>query len=164
METFSYFCRMIVVDTETGQSHKVEIEPVESGDFKTITKKRYFFDWKEENELELYKLRIVDTNDILGLVSCERIPEEWRVHIRLLTVSQENRGGDKKYENIAGNLITFISKIAVKEYAELACVSLKPKGVIAQHYIAKYGMNITGMTLSVEIKEILNLINTYDHD
>ena len=155
---------MIVIDTETGQSKRVEIEPVESVDFKTITKKRYFFDWKEENEFELYKLRIVDTNDILGLVSCERIPEEWRIHIRLLTVSQENRGPDKKYENIAGNLITFISKIAVKEYGELACVSLKPKEVIAQHYIAKYGMNITGMTLSVEIKEILNLIKTYDYD
>jgi ribosomal protein S6E (S10) len=155
---------MIVIDTETGQSYRVEIEPVESKDFKTITKKRYFFDWKKENESELYKLRIVGTDDILGLVSCERIPEEWRVHIRLLTVSQENRGGDKKYENIAGNLITFISKIAVKEYAELACVSLKSKGVIAQHYIDKYGMNITGMTLSLEIKEILNLIKTYDHD
>ena len=155
---------MIIIDTETGQSHKVEIEPVESGDFKTITKRRYFFDWKEENDQELYKLRIVDTSDILGLVSCERIPEEWRIHIRLLTVSHENRGSDKKYENIAGNLITFISKIAIREHAELACVSLKPKGVIAQHYIDKYGMNITGLTLSVEIKVILNLINTYDHD
>ena len=155
---------MIIIDTETGKSHQLKIEAVESGDFKRITKRRYFFDWKEENDKELYKLRIVGTNDILGLVSCERIPEEWRIHIRLLTVSHENRGSDKKYENIAGDLITFISKIAVKEYAELACVSLKPKGVIAQHYVDKYGMNITGVTLSVEITEILNLINTYDHD
>lgn len=155
---------MIIIDTETGQSHQVKIETVESGDFKKITKRRYFFDWKEESDQELYKLRIVGTSDILGLVSCERIPEEWRIHIRLLTVSLENKGSDKKYENIAGDLITFISKIAVREYAELACVSLKPKGIIAQHYIDKYDMNITGMTLSVEITEILNLINTYDHD
>lgn len=155
---------MIVVDTETGQSHQIEIEPVESGDYKKITKRRYFFDWKEEKDQELYKLSIVGISDILGLVSCERIPEEWRIHIRLLTVSRENKGSSKKYKNIAGNLITFISKIAVREYAEFACVSLKPKGVIARHYIDKYGMNITGMTLSVEITEILNLINTYDHD
>ncbi len=155
---------MIVIDTETGQSHKVVIELVESGDFKTLTKKRYFFDWKEESSQELYKLRIVDTSDILGLVSFERIPEEWRIHLRLLTVSKENKGHDKKYQNIAGNLITFISKIAVREFAEFACVSLKPKGVIAQHYIDNYGMNITGLTLSVEINEILNLMNIYDHD
>lgn len=155
---------MTVIDTTTGESHHVKIEPVESGDYKYITKGRYFFDWTEEKDREVYKLRIIDSNDILGLVSLERIPSEWRIHIRLLTVSKENKGGDKKYKLIAGNLITYVSKIAVKEYAELACVSLKPKGVIAQHYIDKYGMKITGMTLSVEITEIMNLINTYDHD
>jgi len=34
---------MIVIDTETGQSHKVVIEPVESGDFKILTKKKILF-------------------------------------------------------------------------------------------------------------------------
>lgn len=155
---------MLIIDTATGGTLKVEIEPVKSGDYEGITKKRYFFNWMDERDQEVYKLRKIETSDILGLVSLERIPEEWRIHIRLLTVSKENKGRLKEYENIAGNLITFVSKIAVREYAELACVSLKPKGVIAQHYIDKFGMNITGMTLSVEISEILNLINTYDHD
>ena len=155
---------MIIVNTVTGETHKVEIELVESGDYKGITKKRYFFNWTDERDQEVYKLQILGANEILGLISLERIPNEWRIHIRLLTVSKENKGNTKEYENIAGNLITFVSKIAVREYAELACVSLKPKGVIAQHYIDKFGMNITGMTLSVEISEILKLINTYDHD
>ena len=155
---------MIVIDNTTGECHQVEIEPVENGDYQSLTKRRYFFNWIEEKDIEVYKLKIVGTSDILGLVSLERIPEEWRIHIRLLTVSKENKGRDKKYENIAGNLITFVSKIAVREYAELACVSLKPKGVIAQHYIDKFGMNVTGITLSIEILEIMKLINTYDND
>jgi hypothetical protein len=155
---------MIVISTSTRKKHKGLIEPIEKIDFKALSKKRYFFDWTAERDFEIYKLRIIDTNEILGLVSIERIPEEWRIHIRLLTVSFENKGLDKEYENIAGNLITYISKIAVKEFGELACVSLKPKEAIAAHYIAKYGMNVTGRTLSVEIEEILNLINTYDHD
>ncbi len=155
---------MIVIDTATGKIHEVEIEPVETGDYQSLTKRRYFFNWMDEKDKEVYKLKIIGTSGIIGLVSIERIPKEWRIHIRLLTVSKENKGNDKKYENIAGNLITFVSKIAVREYAELACVSLKPKGVLAQHYIDKFGMNITGKTLSVEISEILNLINTYDHD
>lgn len=155
---------MIVVNTTTGKRHKVVIGKVESSDYQNITKTRYFFDWKKEKTNEVYKLRIVGSKDILGLISAERIPEEWRIHIRLLTVSKENRGGNKEYENIAGNLITFIAKIAIREYGELACVSLKPKRTIARHYIDKYGMNITGMTLSVEIEEILELISTYDHD
>ncbi|WP_339815588.1 N-acetyltransferase [uncultured Imperialibacter sp.] len=155
---------MVVIDTGTGASHKVEIEPVDDRDFASLTKARYFFDWKQEKEFEMYKLRIANTRDILGLVSIERIPEEWRLHIRLLTVSKENKGSSKKFENITGNLLTFISKIAVGEYGELACVSLKPKGLIARHYIDKFGMNVTGLTLSIEILEIFNLIETYDHD
>lgn len=155
---------MNVVNRETKLKHKVEILPVEKEDFKLITKKRYFFDWKAEKKYELYKLVIENSTDILGLVSIERIPEEWRIHIRLLTVSKENKGRDKEYEKIAGNLITYVSKLAVKDYAEYACVSLKPKSKIAKHYIDKFGMNITGVTLSVEIREIMNLIKTYDYE
>jgi hypothetical protein len=155
---------MLIVNTATGERHPVQIEPVEPIDYKNITKRRYFFDWQREQEYEVFKLCIVDTKDILGLISFERIPEEWRIHIRLLTVSRENKGNNKKYECIAGNLITFVSRIALMEYAELACVSLRPKEAIAQHYVKKYGMNRTGMTLSVELPEILNLISKYDHD
>lgn len=129
-----------------------------------MTKARYFFDWKQEKEQEIYKLVVKGQNDILGLISIERIPEEWRIHIRLLTVSAENKGNQKKFEKIAGNLIAFVSKLAVADYGELACVSLRPKSLIAQHYITKYNMNITGMTLSLEVPEIINLINEYDHD
>lgn len=51
-------------------------------------------------------------------------------------MSVENKEKDKAYENITGNLITYLSKIALGEFGELTCVFLKPKGVIAQHYIS----------------------------
>jgi len=155
---------MTIQETSSGKIYNVEILPVEDIDFKSIDKKRYFFDWKTEKAYEIYKLKIINSTDILGIISLERIPDEWRIHIRLLTVSLENKGANKKFDNIAANLITHAAKIAVAEYAELACVSLKPKSNIAQHYIDKYNMNITGMTLSLEVPEILNLINTYDNE
>lgn len=155
---------MTIQETSSGKIYNVEILPVEDIDFKSIDKKRYFFDWKTEKAYEIYKLKIINSNDILGIISLERIPQEWRIHIRLLTVSLENKGTNKKFDNIAANLIAHAAKIAVAEYAELACVSLKPKSNIAQHYIDKYNMNITGMTLSLEVPEILNLINTYDNE
>lgn len=155
---------MTIQETSSGKIYNVEILPLEDIDFKSIDKKRYFFDWKTEKAYEIYKLKIINSNDILGIISLERIPQEWRIHIRLLTVSLENKGVNKKFDNIAANLITHAAKIAVAEYAELACVSLKPKSNIAQHYIDKYNMNITGMTLSLEVPEILNLINTYDNE
>lgn len=155
---------MNVIDTASGKKHIVEIRGVEGGDYKILSKSRFFFDWKIEQAYEVYKLQILGTNEIIGLISLERIPEEWRVHIRLLTVSKDNKGKEKRYDKIAGNLITFAAKIAIKEYAEYACVSLRPKNHIAQHYIDKYNMRSTGMTLSIEVPEILDLINYYDHE
>jgi hypothetical protein len=155
---------MIIVETATGNSHQVKIVSVDSIDYQTLTKKRYFFNWKEEKNFEVYKLCTLTSNDILGLISLERIPNEWRVHTRLLTVSVENQGKHKTFENIAGNLITHAAKIAILEYAELACVSLRPKTEIVKHYIDKYNMTATGFTLSIEMPEILQLINRFDHD
>jgi hypothetical protein len=155
---------MHVVEVATGRTHPIEVLPVEIMDYKSITKERYFFNWKEEREAEVYKAVLSGQQDIIGLVSIERIPSEWRVHIRLLTVSKENVGNGKVFENIAGNLIAYVAKIAVADFGELACVSLRPKSSIAQHYIDQYKMNLTGLTLSLEVPEILNLINQYDHD
>lgn len=155
---------MKIIDTSTGEKHSVDILPVEIDEFKTLRKDRYFFDWKIEKNQEVYKLQIKGSSDILGLVSIERITQEWRIHIRLLTVSKENKGNEKEYDKIAGNLIAFVAKIAIREFGELACVSLRPKSQIARHYIDKYNMNITGMTLSIEVPEIIDLINLYDND
>tara|TARA_R110002126_G_scaffold121447_5_gene263043 strand:+ start:4158 stop:4625 length:468 start_codon:yes stop_codon:yes gene_type:complete len=155
---------MKIIDASTGEKHLVDILPVEIDDFKTLKKDRYFFDWKIEKNQEVYKLQIKGSSDILGLVSIERIPQEWRIHIRLLTVSKENKKNEKKYDKIAGNLIAFVAKIAIREFGELACVSLRPKSQIAQHYIDTYNMNMTGMTLSIEVPEIIDLINLYDND
>ena len=155
---------MYITETSSGSKHQIEIIPVEDVDYKSLNKARYFFNWKTEKECEVYKLRIAGSNDILGPISLERIPQEWRVHIRLLTVSIENKGDGKKYERIAGNMIAYAAKIAVREYAEYACVSLKPKSQIAQHYIDSYQMRVTGITLSIEVPEILDLIKAYDHE
>ncbi|WP_268036750.1 N-acetyltransferase [Algoriphagus sp. PAP.12] len=155
---------MNIIEISTGEKHLVDILPVEIDDFKILRKDRYFFDWKIEKNYEVYKLQIKGSSDILGLVSIEKIPQEWRIHIRLLTVSKENKGNEKRYDKIAGNLIAFVAKIAIREFGELACVSLRPKSQIVQHYSDKYNMNITGMTLSIEVPEIIDLINSYDYD
>ena len=155
---------MNIVETSTGKNVPALIRPVEPVDYKSLGRKRYFFDWNDERNQEVYKLCRVGSDEISGLISLERIPDEWRIHIRLLTVSMENKGKDKKFDGITGNLIAFAAKIAVREYGELACVSLRPKSQIAQHYIDKYNMNITGMTLSLEVPEILDLIRKFDHD
>ena len=155
---------MTIIEVSTGKKLPIQIVPVEMADYKSLVKSRYFFDWETEKNEEVYKLMIESDNSILGVISLERIPEEWRVHIRLLTVSKENKGIGKKYDKITGNLIAHAEKIAVAEYGELACISLRPKTEIAQHYIDKYKMNITGISLSLIVPEILDLINQFDNN
>jgi hypothetical protein len=74
---------------------------------------------------EPFDYRAIGKDDILALISLEKITEEMRIHVS---------------------------------------ISLRPKTEIAQHYIDKYKMNITGMTLSLEVPKILELIELYDHD
>jgi hypothetical protein len=155
---------MNIVEVLTGNICPIEVLPVTNTDFTSISKARYFFDWKEEKKEEVYKLVLKGQKDILGLVSIERIPSEWRIHIRLLTVSVENKGKEKQFDKITGNLIAYVAKIALLDFGQMACVSLRPKSSIAKHYMKKYNMNMTGMTLSLEVPEIVNLINKYDHD
>jgi len=87
---------MNVIDIISGEKLYVEIKPIADGDYKVLSKSRFFFDWKAEQEFEVYKMQIIETNKIIGLISLEKILDEWRVHIRLLTVSKENRGKEKK--------------------------------------------------------------------
>ncbi len=155
---------MNIIEVATGQSHLIEIAPVQKSDFKKLPANRYFFDWNEEAAFEIFKLTIKGKDDILGLISFERIPDEVRIHVRLLTASVENVGAAKIYDRIIGNLLAYLAKLAVLDFGEWACISLRPKTQIAQHYIDKYKMNVTGVTLSLEVPEIFELIELYDHD
>jgi len=49
-------------------------------------KKRYSFNWKEEQKNQVFKLTLKDKNDILGLMSLKIFPAELRIHISLLAL------------------------------------------------------------------------------
>lgn len=155
---------MEIVSLKTGESHGIEIIRVRAEDYKSIGKSRFWFHWSEEMEFEVYKLRIKGTRDILGLISLEMHPRESRVEIRLLAVSKENRGRNKKYDRIAGNLIAFSCKKALTHYGEWACISLMPKTLLLSHYQNKYGLIKAGRSLIADGRVLIELIKRYGHD
>jgi hypothetical protein len=63
-----------------------------------------------------------------------------------------------------GCFIAFIKKMSIREFGKLACVSLRPKSEIAQHYMDKFSLILTGITLSIEVPEIIGLKNFYNND
>jgi hypothetical protein len=153
---------MIITEVSGGNAIPVIIQGVEPPDFKDITKRRFFFRWDQlRHEAYLYKLTFADNPVILGLMALIDVPAEYRIEIKLLTVSKENRGSGKQYEGIAGCLMAYAAREAVEKYKRLACVSLKPKTELRQHYIKKYGMKPGGEQIYLDGQELKDLINTY---
>jgi hypothetical protein len=109
----------------------------------------------------LFKLTLIDKPLILGLIGLVYVATEFRIEIKLLAVSKENMGSGKHYEGIAGCLIPYSAREALRKYGPLACISLKPKTEIRQHYMRKYGMKPGGEQIYLDGQELKNLINTY---
>lgn len=155
---------MWIEETSTKETLSVEIIPVNTDDYLTITESQFWFNWEKESVFDVYKLRIIGTHNILGLISLKSHPEESRIEIRLLAVSKENRGRKKKFDHVAGNLIAFACTKAITLFGEWACVSLVPKTQLINHYIMKYEMVQAGESLFTDGIELIKLIRRYDHD
>lgn len=153
---------MEITVVETGEKKKVMIRPVENEDLKILTKKRYFFAWRTlQGKADLYKLCVLGDENILGVMALVDEPSDKRIEIKLLASSRENLGKAKKHEGIAGCLIGYACREAVKKYADLACVSLVPKTELRSKYIARYGMMDAGRQLFLEAKPLNDLIFKY---
>jgi hypothetical protein len=160
---------MKITHAASGEEREVAIDPVGESDFKKLTKKRYFFDWRQEaTTAKLFKLHLSGDDDIKGIMAVIDHPSEARIEIRLLAESRENVvlknekvKKNKEYERIAGNMIAFAVRMAVKAYGEKACVSLKPKSEIKHHYMNEYGMQDAGLQVYLELTSLINILNKY---
>jgi len=155
---------MIIQEVSTGGRIPIQIRLVEESDYKRITKKRYSFNWRLEKDNIVYKLTIKGEADILGLISVKYVDIEERLEIKLLAVAEENIGSGKQYDLIAGNLIAFSARLAIKRFGAMAAISLIPKTVIGQHYMDRYGFEQAGRSLFMEGKNLQNLLKEYKYD
>ena len=155
---------MYVTSVPGGDRIPVSIVLVKESDFKKITKKRYFFNWKIEKSYTVYKLEIRDEKDILGLISIDIIEEEKRIEIRLIAVAKEQVGIYKTIDRIAGNLFAFAARLAFKKFGVRAAVSLIPKTSLRKYYMNKYGFEQAGNNIFLEGRSLLNIIKIYDDE
>ena len=149
---------MYVTELATNKKHQVKVRLVDQGDYKYITKARYYFNWKAENEV--YKLVLKE--EILGLMSCIHYKIEQRIEIKLLAVSKDNRGAGKIYARVAGTLIGFACREVVKNYGSEGCVSLVPKTQLKQYYMDYYGMLSAGQQVFLAGQPLLDLLKEYE--
>lgn len=153
---------MTLLHCPTGEIVKAHVRVIQPSDYKIIKQSGRFpgFDWEKERSLEVFKLTLVDSDQILGLLSLADFREEQWIKVSLLQSSEENVGALKEYDKIAGVLLAFACREAFRRgYG--GCIGLLPKTELMEHYIKKYNFSISGKHLSLEGKPAEKLIKTY---
>ncbi len=155
---------MFLTELSSNKKLLCEIVPVAEADYKRMTKKKYSFDWKAEKQYDVYKIKLIGLEDILGLISLQYYDKEYRIQIRLIALSAENLGKHKKMGRVAGNLIAFACLAALKRYESLAAVSLIPKTALIHHYVTEYGFESTGWQLFLYENKLHRLLKKYGYE
>lgn len=156
-----------IENSVTGDSFPTDITLISTKDLKNITKKNgWLFDWKVEfsqKEREIYKLTIVNNPSVIqGLVSLE--VKEDHVFLHLIENAPFNKGKDKMYLGVAGNLVAFTCKVSFQRGHE-GNISFISKTQLINHYVKTLGaFHFGGRVMIIETKAAVNLINKYFHD
>lgn len=148
----------------TGDSFQTEVSIINKTDIKTISdKKLWLFDWKSEHrdpKREVFKLTIIhNPNVIQGLISIE--DKNDHVFMHLVESASFNKGKDKMYLGVPGNLVAFACKKAFQLGYE-GNIAFLSKSKLIEHYETSLGaIHIGGRTMIIHQTAALSLIHKY---
>jgi hypothetical protein len=120
----------------SGDSLMTEVLLLSKSDLKLITKKNgWLFNWKHEfesTEKEVYKLTVLHNKHIAqGLVSISIKHDH--IFLNLIESASFNRGENKLYEGVPGNLVAFACRLSFQRgYEEF--VAFHAKTQLINHY------------------------------
>lgn len=126
-----------IQNTISGDSFPTEVCRLTNTDLKQVTKKNgWAFNWKTEldnNTTEVYKLTINNNPNIIqGILSITVEPDH--IYMDLLESAPFNRGKNKLYEGVAGNLVAYACKISFQNGFD-GYLSFTAKTKLIDHYI-----------------------------
>ena len=148
----------------TGDRFQTEVSIISKSDIKLLSdKKLWIFDWKAElrdPKKEVFKLTIIhNPNVIQGLISIE--DKKNHVFMHLVESASFNKGKDKIYLGVPGNLVAFACKRAFQLGYE-GNIAFLSKSKLIEHYENTLGaVHIGGRTMIINQTAALRLINKY---
>ena len=148
----------------TGDRFLTDISLLSKNDLKFVTKKNnWLFNWRKEfNDLrkEVYKLTIANNPQIIqGLMSLTI--EEDHVFMHLIESAPFNRGKEKVYLGVPGNLVAFGCKISFQRGFD-GFLSFHSKTKLIEHYINILGAyHFGGHLMIIPTKAAEKLISKY---
>jgi len=113
-----------------------------------------------QNNQYVYKLITVkDAKTIHGLVSYEK--DEGFMYMHLLESAPFNRGKEKKYLGVAGNLTAYVCKISM-QFGFEGVISFRSKTTLIEHYEKTLGaVHLGGGLMAIQEESAKNLIDKY---
>lgn len=148
----------------TGDSFPTDVVVLAKADLKAITKKNgWEFDWKHEfkhADRDIYKLTIVNNTTVVqGLVSLTE--KEDHVYLHLIESAPFNKGKDKMYAGVPGNLVAFACKLAFHRGFD-GFVSFLAKSRLIDHYQQTLqATHVGGHLMVINTTGALKLIGKY---
>ena len=148
----------------TGDNFPTDIVITDLNDFKSITKKEgWLFDQKSEfkkPDRDVYKLTIVNNQTVIqGLISLSVKTDH--VYMHLIESAPFNKGKDKVYAGVPGNLVAFACKLSFQRGFD-GYLSFLSKTNLINHYEKTLGAtHVGGNLMIINTIAALKLINKY---
>ena len=130
-----------IQNTISGDSFPTEVSRLTKADLKQVSKiNGWAFNWKTElddNTREVYKLTISNNPNIIqGILSLTIEPDH--VYMDLLESAPFNRGKNKLYEGVPGNLVAHACKVSFQN-GFAGYLSFTAKTKLIDHYVKTLG-------------------------
>ena len=153
-----------IVNTISGDSFPTDVHPATKADLKNTSEKSgWLFNWATEFKLtdrQVFKLTISNNPEIIqGLLSIEDKQDHMFMH--LIESAKFNKGKDKAYFGIPGNLVAYACKVSVDKGFE-GFLAFDAKSALIKHYQESlYATHFRGLRMFIETSAALRLISQY---
>ncbi len=152
-----------IENTLTGEVFDTVVVRLTSKDLGLIHKSDWQFDWSKEfkdKTKEVYKLTTVNNLTIIqGLISIEDKEDHFFMH--LIESSRFNKGKDKVYFGVPGNLVAFACKVSfAKGYQGFLAFDAKTE-LINHYQETLHATHFRGLRMFIETTAALRLISQY---
>jgi hypothetical protein len=152
-----------IENTSTEEVFDTVVVQLTLKDLSHIHKSDWQFDWAKEikdKTKEVYKLTTVNNPTIIqGLLSLE--DKQDHIFMHLIESSKFNKGKDKVYLGVPGNLVAFACKISVDKGYQ-GFLAFDAKTALIKHYQETlHATHFRGLRMFIETTAALRLISQY---
>ena len=147
----------------TGEVFDTEVVRLTSIDLKLVHRSGWKFDWKKEIQdktKEVYKLTTLNNPTIiLGMLSIE--DKQDHIFMHLIESSEFNKGKNKVYFGIPGNLTAYACKVSVDKGYQ-GFVAFDAKTALIKHYQETlHATHFRGKRMFIDSRAAQRLISQY---